>query len=232
VTYPQQPPGGQNPYGQPGPGYGNPYPPYPGGYGGGFGPPPPPPKKTGVVVAVVAVAVLVLGGLGITGFVAPGFFLSSDDDTTTEAGSTSAESEDSDPTAIDDPVEEPTVATDVPTPTEGGTPSADGKPVDQGAVDAMESFLDSINAGDAADAKNHLCTDSISTAADVDELVGYQPELAIDPTMEGIATGDRSVQVYLQGTAKGQELDGYSTNLWVTSYDGPWCVHAFRAVVI
>jgi hypothetical protein len=96
----------------------------------------------------------------------------------------------------------------------------------------METFLDSVNTGDAAQAKAQLCPDAISNPADVDELVGYQPELEIDPTMDGVSAGDRSVQLYLSGTAKGQELDGYSTNLWVTSYDGPWCVHAFRAVVI
>jgi len=96
----------------------------------------------------------------------------------------------------------------------------------------MQSFLDSVNTGDAADAKTKLCADAISTPEDIDELVGYEPNLEIDPTMEGIASGDQSVQLYLRGTAKGQELEGYSTNLWVTNYDGPWCVHAFRAVVI
>jgi hypothetical protein len=96
----------------------------------------------------------------------------------------------------------------------------------------MQSFLDSINAGDAAGAKNQLCTEAVSTPADIDELIGYQPALEIDPTMDGLTSGDQSVQLYLTGTAKGQELDGYSTNLWVTSYEGAWCVHAFRAVVI
>jgi hypothetical protein len=87
MTYPQ-PPDGQNPHGWPGPhGAGhNPPGQFPGHQyggihggvpGGGFGPPPPK-NKTGVVVAIVAVGVLVLGGLGITGFVAPGFFLSDD----------------------------------------------------------------------------------------------------------------------------------------------------------
>ena len=47
-----------------------------GGQYGGYGGPPPPKKNTGMIVAVVAIVVLLLGGLGITGFVAPGFFLS------------------------------------------------------------------------------------------------------------------------------------------------------------
>lgn len=54
---------------------------YPGGqYPGGYGGPPPPPQKknTGMIVAVVSIVVLLLAGVGITGFVAPGFFLSAD----------------------------------------------------------------------------------------------------------------------------------------------------------
>ena len=74
--YPQQLPGGQ--YG----GY-DPNAQYGGGYQqyGGLGEPPEPPKsKTGPIIAIVAIVVLLLGGLGITGFVAPGFFLSDKED--------------------------------------------------------------------------------------------------------------------------------------------------------
>ena len=310
MTYPQQPYGGQDPYA----GYGD------------YGPPPPPPKKnTAAVVSLIAVIVLVLAGLGITGFVAPGFFLSASDgepggDPTTKptTTSTSAEPDDSgaedalaavtdgldsqDEDALEDVAcadAEPVIAeaiedvdkvtaaelvdteeiaddevrgnleitvgdesgevdvtviqvddewcwqnielvgepeTSEPTkPSTGpgdGTPTAGGKPVSAAALAAMQTFLDAVNAGDAAAAKGTLCGDAISTAADVDELVGYDPDLAIDPEMEGISSGDQSVQLYLRGTAKGQELEGYSTNLWVTNYDGPWCVHGFRVVVI
>lgn len=78
MTYPpqQQPYGGQDPYGQYG--YGS-----TAQFGGGYPPPPPPKKNTGAIVAVIAVVVLV-AGLGITGFVAPGFFLADDKQTTTE----------------------------------------------------------------------------------------------------------------------------------------------------
>jgi hypothetical protein len=323
VTYPQQPYGGQDPYaGQSG--YG--------GYGGYGAPPPPPPKKnTGAVVAVVAVVVVVLAAVGITGFVAPGFFLSDSEtpvgepSTTNTATSSSGkpsgdgaedalaavtdglDSQDKDALeevacadaetivgeAIDDAENvtgaeltdteevsddevkgtleisvddqsgefEVTVVADGgdwcwqdiaaiggPTASEptkpsgsepstkpsgpGGTPTADGKPVPAEALAAMTKFLDAVNTGDAAAAKGTLCADSINTAADVDELIGYDPALEIDPTMDGISSGSESVQLYLRGTAKGQELEGYSTNLWVVSYDGPWCVHGFRAVVI
>jgi hypothetical protein len=101
MTYPPQ--GPQGPYGQQPDPYGQqpqyggypqqPADPYAAGYdqsgqyGGGFqsgqygglgGPPPK--KNTGPIIAVVAIVVLLLGGLGITGFVAPGFFLSDDKD--------------------------------------------------------------------------------------------------------------------------------------------------------
>lgn len=51
-------------------------------YSQGFGGPPAPPKKskTGLIIALVAV-VVVLAAVGITGFVAPGFFLSKDSTT-------------------------------------------------------------------------------------------------------------------------------------------------------
>ncbi|MCT2585971.1 hypothetical protein [Actinophytocola gossypii] len=95
--YPQQPDGGQQQYGgypqqQPGGQYGG----YPGGqYGGGFGGPPPPQKKnTGAIVAVVAIVVLVLGGLGITGFVAPGFFLSDDEGNNAGGGTETSQNKD------------------------------------------------------------------------------------------------------------------------------------------
>lgn len=313
MTYPQQPYGGQDPY----------------SYHYGAPPPPPPQKKnTAAIVAVVAAVVVLLGALGITGFVAPGFFLSDSGDTpvggpttttsttTSSTGPDSGGAEDALAAVVDgldtqdaDALEEvacsdaePIVAeaigdaenvtgaelTDTeeisddevtgtveitvdddkgevevtvteaggewcwqdialvgaPEPSEptepstappgpgGGAPTVDGQPVPEGALAAMQAFLDAVNAGDAAAAKATLCGDAMSTAADVDELVGYDPDLAIDPAMDGIGTGGKSVQLYLRGTAKGQELEGYSTNLWVTSYDGPWCVHAFRAVVI
>ena len=81
--YPQQQPSGQ--YG----GY-DPNAQYGGGYqqyGGLGGPPEPPKSKTGPIIAIVAIVVLLLGGLGITGFVAPGFFLSDDKEGSNNAGS-------------------------------------------------------------------------------------------------------------------------------------------------
>jgi hypothetical protein len=107
MTYPPQGPYGQqpDPYGQQQPQYGGGYPQqqpqtgqfgaydpnaqYGGGYqqyGGLGGPPEPPKSKTGPIIAIVAIVVLLLGGLGITAFVAPGFLLS-DDEGSNNAGS-------------------------------------------------------------------------------------------------------------------------------------------------
>jgi len=108
MTYPPQGPYGQQPdpygqqqpdqYGQYGGGYqqqptgqygaydpnaqygGGGYPQY-GGLGG-----PPQKKNKGPIIAVVAIAVILLAGLGITGFVAPGFFLSDDKTDTADPG--------------------------------------------------------------------------------------------------------------------------------------------------
>ncbi|MFD1150918.1 hypothetical protein [Saccharothrix hoggarensis] len=329
MTYPQQPYGGQGPSEQfPGqtPGHGQPSwygAPQPGGFGA---PPPPPPRRnTAAVVTVVALVVLVLGGLGFTGFVAPGFFLGDggtaapqaptapsttsssvppsadperlleavveafgaqdakvlEDVACPEAGSAvhkvvedvapfrGAELVATRKTSADVAVGAVEVATkskpeeyelkvvrdgdtwcwtnisrtDVgktsakptsPTsaPTDPKTPTAGGKPVDPAALAAVQAFLDSVNAGDAAKAKTQLCADGIKKPQHVDELVGHDPDLRINTTKDGITAGPKSFQLYLQGTAKGQKIDGHSGNVWVTNYDGPWCVHAFSVVVI
>ncbi|SDH87855.1 hypothetical protein SAMN05192558_103522 [Actinokineospora alba] len=133
------------------------------------------------------------------------------------------------------PAERTRPTTSRPTPTTTTTPdspTAGGKPVAPEALAVMQKFLDSVNAGDAATAKSLLCTDAIATPQKVDELVGYQPNLKIDTGMDGISSGKESVQLYLSGTAKGQRLNGHAANLWATSYNSPWCIHAFRAVVV
>jgi hypothetical protein len=118
------------------------------------------------------------------------------------------------------------------TPSAPGTPSAGGKPVDPAALAASQAFVDNVNAGDAAKAKAQLCADGIKKPEDVDELIGHQPDLGINSAKDGITSGPNSFQLYLKGTAKGQKIDGHSGKVWVTNYDGPWCVHAFSVVVI
>lgn len=93
---PQQPYGGyqQQPSGQWG-GY-DPNAQYAGGYQQypGMGGPQPPKSNKGPIIAIVAVVVLLLGGLGITGFVAPGFFLSDDKADSADSGDKTSDSGD------------------------------------------------------------------------------------------------------------------------------------------
>jgi hypothetical protein len=84
---PQQPQyggygGGYDPNAQYGAQYGGGYTQY-GGLGGG----PQPPKNKGPIIAIVSIVVLVLAGVGVTGFLAPGFFLSDDKDNSATPGS-------------------------------------------------------------------------------------------------------------------------------------------------
>ncbi|MBB5957225.1 hypothetical protein FHS29_003818 [Saccharothrix tamanrassetensis] len=329
MTYPQQPSGGQGPSGvppQPGPHHGY-YDPS-AQYGGGFGAPPPRKKNTAANVVAIATAVLIVVGVGFTGFVAPGFFLAGNGtvgtSTTGTPPSTTSSAPDSNPeeyllalvdalnsgkaatlrgitcpdtqpavhraisdvssvskaelvgspttsadkavgtveitsakrtrefevtlipngrewcwqdiaaagggVATAEPVPKPTRPTKAPT--DPGTLTAGGKPVDPEALAAMRTFLDSVNAGDAAKAATQLCADAIKKPRDIEELVGHKPELELNPTMDGRSSGPKSVIMYLRGTAKGQVVDGHSGNLWMSKYEGPWCVHAFSVVVI
>ncbi|MEU4448556.1 hypothetical protein AB0K14_09995 [Actinosynnema sp. NPDC050801] len=117
-------------------------------------------------------------------------------------------------------------------PTAPGTPTAGGKPVDPAGLETLRTFVDNLNAGNAAEAKAQLCADAIKKPRHVDELIGYEPDLAVDSTKDGITSGPGSFQLYVRGTAKGQKIDGSSGSVWVTNFDGPWCVHAFTVVVI
>lgn len=297
MTYPHQP------HGEP--------------YGGGFGAPPPK-RNTGMIVAITVIVATVLGGVAVTGFVAPGFFLSGDEPepgpTTTTTPTTGSpertgpeeiletltdalDSADTETLAewpcpaaesivdtVIDSVDvfagarlvdtadgadgevvgtieapnagefeltiiqydhhgewcwqdlatsgDPTESPDPGPPSGDGDPTAGGQPVAPEALAAMERFLAAVNAGDTASATAQLCADGITTPTEIVEVIGYQPDLEIDTSMDGLTTDASSVQLYLRGTADGQEVSGYDTNLWMVSYDGPWCVHGFRLVVV
>jgi len=132
MSYPQHP--GQPHYQQ------GPYPPghYPPPYGqpGGYGPPPAKPK-TGLWVGL-AFGLVILIALGITGFVAPGFFLSKDDKPA--AGSPTAGSQ-------------------------GSPPPAQFPGVDQAAQGQANKLLQALNSQDSAGATALFCRniDTLST---------------------------------------------------------------------
>ena len=92
------------------------YPPQQGPYGGYPGHGAPPGKDRAPLIAGMIFAVALLAGLGITGFVAPGFFLGDDD------GGSSSASGGSGGGGIEDGPEDP----DVPGAPGGGEDPADG----------------------------------------------------------------------------------------------------------
>lgn len=194
MTYPQQPYGGQDPYHQgqqQQPQYGG-YPQtggqqYVGGqqpyggydqtaqyggypqYGGGYGGPPPPKKNTGMIVAIVSIVVLLLAGVGITGFVAPGFFLSDDKNndaggTTGGGGESSAPKEDG---GADEFIDELVAAADDKDAGElGDLACADAKDGVQTAIDQIEEI-------------------SGAELADTAEISKSEVNATIDITVEG-----------------------------------------------
>ena len=121
-----------------------------GGYSQGFGGPPAPPKKskTGMWIAIGATVVVVLAVLGVTGFVAPGFFLSKDDNNVAAPPSSSTSAKPSTPKTTP----KKTTPTTKPS-TPSGSGGADAKGVLQG-------FIDKLNAGDTPGALALGCSDS------------------------------------------------------------------------
>ncbi|AXB46488.1 Twin-arginine translocation protein TatA [Amycolatopsis albispora] len=172
----QQQPYGQQPgydqYGQPTQQYQG----YPGG-GDGFGGPPPKKSKAGLWIGLT-VGLVVLVALGITGFVAPGFFLSDDEPTNTAGGQTTSQAP---------PSEEPSKAPSSRKPT-ASAPSKPptSKPGTGGSGDAavekvIRDMVDKINAADASGAMSFVCDGSEgSTQSTVDELVAKKPNLQIE----------------------------------------------------
>ncbi|OLR92517.1 Tim44 domain-containing protein [Actinokineospora bangkokensis] len=110
------------------------------------------------------------------------------------------------------------------------TPTAGGKPIDPQALAFMRGFLDDLNAGRLEGMTSKLCADSTVTPDKLKQFVEDKTSLSIDAAEDGISSGPESFQAYLKGTSKGQDIEGPSGNLWVTSYDGPWCVHNLRVV--
>ncbi|HET6710094.1 hypothetical protein, partial [Amycolatopsis sp.] len=175
-----------------------------GGYSQGFGGPPAPPKKskTGMWIAIGAAVVVVLALVGITGFVAPGFFLSKDDTNTAAppSSSTSAKPSPSKPTS-----KKPTTsATKPPSGSDGG--SSDAKAVLQG-------FIDKLNAGDNTGAVALGCADS-------KELLTSWLETFLKPPLQ-LQLGDVPADKYLvegevTGTSAGKPVKG---TLSATNFD-------------
>ncbi|WP_103337915.1 hypothetical protein [Amycolatopsis sp. CA-126428] len=177
-----------------------------GGYSQGFGGPPAPPKKskTGMWIAIGAAVVVVLALVGVTGFVAPGFFLSKDDTNTAAApsSSTSAKPSPSKPTT-----KKPTASATKPTtPDGGGGGNSDAKVLLQG-------FIDKLNAGDNAGAVAMGCADSkelLSSWLDTFLKPPLQLQLGNVPTDKYLVEGE------VTGTSAGKPVKG---TLSATNFD-------------
>lgn len=199
--YQQQPYGGTQQFPQQGWDQGQ----YPGGPGGE----PPKNNKTGLWIGI-AVAVVVLVALGITGFVAPGFFLSKDDKSTSQA---------------QPPAPAPSPSSDAPLPSDSSSPSTDSSD-DPGtggsgsgeAKQFINDFLAKLNAKDAAGATAMACqgTESMSKKS-IDETTSGDPQLTLAKVTEGSAT----TTARLTGKLSGKDASG---TMVVMNRGGGYCV--------
>lgn len=194
-----QSPYGQLPYGQPA--YGQP--PYaqqsygqPGGPGGA---PPPPSGKTGLVtvLSVGGAVFLAIGIFLVTAFLAPGFLV----DKPSAVASDGSESStlDSEPRS-----------------------STTGSTVDKSDPEAVaDTFLDRVNAGNAAGAANLICQDIQDLYAD-DAREAAQSDSNLSGT-NGYKS-DTYARWDLTGTVDGESIEGY---LSVEEKSGGFCVRTF-----
>ncbi|MFD2468328.1 hypothetical protein [Amycolatopsis silviterrae] len=180
---------------------------YPGGPGGPGGQPPKG-NKTGLWIGI-AVAVVVVVALGITGFVAPGFFLSKDDKGTTQA---------------QPPAPAPSQSSDAPMPSDSSSPSTDSSedPGSGGASgeakQVIDNFLAKLNAKDAAGATALACqgTESMSKRS-IDETTGGDPQLSLGKVTQGSATTSARVT----GSLSGKDASG---TMVIMKRGGNYCV--------
>lgn len=180
MTYPPQQPGQSGPHGQQGyPGHQGYYnhqahhgQPYPGGYPGqqqpgqgtppGGYPPPQPPgppqknSKTGVVVGITLTLVLLAGAaVAVTGFWAPGYFLS--DDTSSEQVATASDQETDAPTEQQPPKPSLRPQPGEPAPDQGGA-EQEGSAEDIAIVRGLaEDAVTAINTRDEELARQISC---------------------------------------------------------------------------
>ncbi|WP_157357393.1 hypothetical protein [Amycolatopsis nigrescens] len=241
MSYPPQQPGGDpygrpqpDPYGQQQPQYGWPeqygpppqpgqqYPPtsqfaQPGGYGtpGGYGGPPPPPEKknrTGLWVGI-GIAVVAVAALAVTGFVAPGFFLSKDEPSAAAPPPSQSSAPSSRSSA-------PRSSTESSSPSESEqVPPSLGLP-DSPANPTLKEFVAKLNAKDGAGASALACEDAaVLVEAGVQTAVAGEPQLETSP-----AIGEEEAVATVSGTVSGEPQIGLLT---ATSTGSSYCISLF-----
>ncbi|MFC4856618.1 hypothetical protein [Actinophytocola glycyrrhizae] len=224
MAYPPQqgPYGGQQaPQGQP---YGG-YPQQGGPYGG------PPPRNKAPLLATLMFVVALLAGLGITGFVAPGFFLSDDDSESSADGGDGTGSAPGGPGGLpgggpadgpgggpaDGPADGPGGGSGDDGP---GGGSSGGSSVDGEAF--AEEFVTALNKLDSEAANSMYCPDAVGGM--VDYVIKKDPELAIAST-EG---SKYYLKVTLSGTLGGKPLRSGKLSVELNGGNAP-CVFTFSA---
>ncbi|WP_020663994.1 hypothetical protein [Amycolatopsis benzoatilytica] len=187
---------------------------YPGGPGGE----PPKGNKTGLWIGI-AVAVVLVAALGITGFVAPGFFLSKDksdnqaqNQSQAPVPSQQAPASSSAQLPSDDPSE----------PTDSGTPGSGGADTAQ-VKQLADNFIGKLNAKDSAGASAMLCASAKSSGSaqkNIDEAVSSDPQLTIKQL---------NANPYLSTATLGGSMSGKTANglMLLDPNNGNLCISSF-----
>jgi len=210
--YPQQPYQGTQQFPQQGWDQGQ----YPGGPGGE----PPKGNKTGLWIGI-AVAVVLVAALGITGFVAPGFFLSKDktDNQAQTQSQAPSPSKLAPPSKSSLPTDDETAPTDTGSPSTGlpgGADTSQGKQL-------VTDFIAKINAKDQEGALTLVCPSSKSSAtANIQDAIGKDPQLQAD----SVRASEYLASATVSGTLSGRPAHGL---LMATPTNGVFCVSSFFA---
>ena len=201
-----------------------------GGYPGQAGPHGVPPKKDRApLIASMIFVVAVLAGLGITGFVAPGFFLGEDGGGSSSAGGDGGDSSAGGGGGIEDGPEDPDLpgapgGADGPGDASGGDrPGADGGVSAEDGEAFVEEFLTAVNDLDGIGANEMVCSDSPSNSL-VDFVIKKDPDLAID----SVESTRYFLDVDLRGTLGGEPLNLGRVSVKLTDSNAP-CVFTFNA---
>ena len=193
-----------------------------------------PPKDRAPLIASMIFVVALLAGLGVLGFVEPGFFLGDD-----KGGSASDDSSSKGPGGLpggasgdappggpangpEDGPADPTISGAPADTDDSGDSSDSGGSGDSGGGDGeafVAEFVDALNTLDATTANDMYCPDAVGGM--VDYVIKKGPQLAVDTT----EASDHYLKVTLTGTLGGEPLRSGKLSVQL---DGP-CVFTFTA---
>lgn len=196
MTYPSS----QGPYG-PRPGYPAPAWQQPGGYR-----PPPRKNRTALIVSVVAVVLVVVGAVAVTGFVAPGFFLSEN-----EPSGLAPQTPPSTPAS-------PSIARPVPGGGSGPPTTQAADPLPRIAA-VLDEFVEAINSGDKEKATQLTCP-RLRDRSVADEFIDGNAKIRLSAGGAFISRG-KGFSFY-RGTVNGKRV-GAGMLVLGDEVKGKWC---------